>query len=87
MLFEGRLVFDRPCPLATAVVSHKGSFRSHAAKANILGYQRGRELDLLLLQLQKGKLALLPLPLGQLDQAAEENGVPPLQRWWRRVFG
>jgi hypothetical protein len=49
--------------------------------------QRGRELDLLLLQLQKGKLALLPLPLGQLDQAAEENGVPPLQRWWRRVFG
>ena len=49
--------------------------------------QRGRELDLLLLQLQKGKLALLPLPLGRLETDAEANGVPPLQRWWRRVFG
>lgn len=48
--------------------------------------QRGRELDLLLLQLQKGKLALLPVPLDRLEKDAEVNGVPPLQRWWRRVF-
>jgi hypothetical protein len=49
--------------------------------------QRGRELDLLLLQLQKGRLALLPIPLDRLEQQAAESGVPPLQRWWSRVFG
>lgn len=36
--------------------------------------QRARELDLLLLQLQKGRLALLPIPVDRLEQ----------QRWWRR---
>ncbi|HKH46511.1 MAG TPA: DUF4388 domain-containing protein [Thermoanaerobaculia bacterium] len=49
--------------------------------------QRARELDLLLLQLQKGRLALLPVPLDRLEKQAEESGVPPLQRWWKRVFG
>jgi hypothetical protein len=49
--------------------------------------QRGRELDLLLLQLQKGRLALLPIPLDRLEQQAEESGTPALQRWWKRVFG
>lgn len=48
--------------------------------------QRGRELDLLLLQLQKGRLALLPAPLARLEQEAEREEQPPLKRWWRRVF-
>lgn len=47
--------------------------------------QRGRELDLLFLQLQKGRLALLPAPLDHLEQQAEEKGVSPLRRWWRRL--
>jgi hypothetical protein len=47
---------------------------------------RGREMDLLLLQLQKGRLALLPAPVDSLEQAAERRGQPALQRWWRRVF-
>jgi hypothetical protein len=47
---------------------------------------RGKELDLLLLQLQKGKLALLPAPVQQLEQEAERHGEPAFQRWWRRVF-
>jgi uncharacterized protein DUF4388 len=47
---------------------------------------RGRELDLLLLQLQKGRLALLPAPLERLEEEAEKRGQPALDRWWRRVF-
>jgi hypothetical protein len=47
---------------------------------------RGREMDLLLLQLQKGRLALLPAPVEKLEEAAERSDQPPLQRWWRRVF-
>jgi hypothetical protein len=49
--------------------------------------QRGREMDLLLLQLQKGRLALLPTSLDRLDESAEQRGTPPLQRWWKRLFG
>jgi uncharacterized protein DUF4388 len=48
---------------------------------------RGRELDLLLLQLQKGRLALLPAPVEQLEKEAEKHGQPAFQRWWRRAFG
>lgn len=48
--------------------------------------QRGREMDLLLLQLQKGRLALLPAPLDRLEESAEKRGAPVLQRWWKRVF-
>lgn len=48
--------------------------------------QRGRELDLLMLQLQKGSLALLPAPLEKIEQDADRRGQPPLQRWWRRFF-
>ncbi len=47
---------------------------------------RGREMDLLLLQLQKGRLALLPAPVETLEEQAERQGQPALQRWWRRVF-
>lgn len=47
---------------------------------------RGREMDLLLLQLQKGRLALLPAPVQHLEEQAERRGQPALQRWWRRVF-
>lgn len=49
--------------------------------------QRGREMDLLLLQLQKGHLALLPASLDELETAAEKRDQPALQRWWKRVFG
>lgn len=48
---------------------------------------RGRELDLLLLQLQKGRLALLPAPVERLEAEAEKHGQPAFQRWWRRAFG
>jgi Domain of unknown function (DUF4388) len=48
--------------------------------------QRGREMDLLLLQLQKGRLALLPASLERLEQEAEKRGEPALQRWWKRAF-
>lgn len=47
--------------------------------------RRGRELDLLLLQLQKGRLALLPAPLEQLEREAAERGDPARKRWWRRI--
>lgn len=50
-------------------------------------HQRARELDLLLLQLQKGRLALLPVPLESLERQAEEGEVPKERRWWRRVLG
>jgi hypothetical protein len=47
---------------------------------------RGREMDLLLLQLQKGRLALLPAPVEKLEERAEKQSQPAFQRWWRRVF-
>jgi hypothetical protein len=47
---------------------------------------RGREMDLLLLQLQKGRLAILPAPIERLEEEAERRGQPALDRWWRRVF-
>jgi len=48
-------------------------------------HQRGRELDLLLLQLQKGRIALLPVSLDRLERQAEDGGVPPRRRWWQRL--
>jgi len=48
--------------------------------------QRGREMELLLLQLEKGRLAILPAPVDRLEAQAEERGQPALQRWWRRMF-
>jgi uncharacterized protein DUF4388 len=48
---------------------------------------RGREMDLLLLQLQKGRIAILPAPVEQLEEEAERLGQAPRQRWWRRAFG
>jgi hypothetical protein len=47
---------------------------------------RGREMDLLMLQLQKGRLAILPATVEQLEQEATRNAQPALERWWRRVF-
>jgi hypothetical protein len=43
-------------------------------------------MDLLLLQLQKGRLALLPAPIEKLEEMADRQSQPALQRWWRRVF-
>jgi len=47
---------------------------------------RGREMDLLLHQLRKGRLALLPAPIARLEEEAERHAEPAFQRWWRRVF-
>ena len=47
---------------------------------------RGREMDLLLLQLQKGHLALLPAPVERLEEEAERHDQSALQRWLHRVF-
>lgn len=47
---------------------------------------RGREMDLLLLQLQKGQIALLPVSLDNLEQRAEQESRPAHDRWWRRLF-
>lgn len=47
---------------------------------------RGREMDLLLLQLQKGRLALLPATIESLEEEADNRGQSAFQRWWRRVF-
>jgi hypothetical protein len=47
---------------------------------------RGREMDLLLLQLQKGRLALLPAPVSMLEAEADGRVEAPLDRWWQRVF-
>src|SRR5258708_32471549 len=47
---------------------------------------RGRAVALLLLQLQKGRPALLPAPVSQLEAEAEHRAQPPLERWWQRVF-
>lgn len=47
---------------------------------------RGREMDLLLLQLQKGEIALLPTSVENLEQRAEKENRPPGERWWRRLF-
>ncbi len=47
---------------------------------------RGREMDLLLLQLQKGRLAILPAPVERLEEEAERRGLPAHLRWWQRVF-
>lgn len=48
--------------------------------------QRGREMDLLLLQLRKGQLALLPAPLDRLDKLADQRGEPGEKRWWRKLM-
>ena len=48
--------------------------------------QRGKELDLFLLQLQKGTLAILPATIDHLESEAQKQDMPPLQRWWQRVF-
>lgn len=47
---------------------------------------RAREMELLLLQLQKGRLALLPAALDALEREAGQHGEPAIKRWWRRVF-
>jgi hypothetical protein len=48
--------------------------------------QRGREMDLLLLQLRKGQLALLPAPVDRLEKQADQRGEPETKRWWRRLL-
>ena len=47
---------------------------------------RAKEMELLLLQLQKGRLALLPASVDRLEHEASQYGEPAIKRWWRRVF-
>ena len=47
---------------------------------------RGREMDLLLLQLQKGSLAILPAPIDNLEKQAEGRSPSAVQRWLRRLL-
>jgi len=48
--------------------------------------QRGREMDLILLQLQKGRLAILPAAVERLAEQMDLQSESPFQRWWRRAF-
>ena len=45
-----------------------------------------KELDLLLSQMQRGNVALLPAPLDQLEAEADRRGDSALRRWWRKLF-
>ncbi len=45
-----------------------------------------RELDLLLQEMHRGNVALLPAPLDQLEAEADRRGDSALRRWWRKLF-
>jgi hypothetical protein len=47
--------------------------------------ERSRRMDRLVLQLRKGTLALLPSPLGALEELAESEERPAAARWWRKL--
>ena len=48
--------------------------------------RRERQLELFLFQLERGRLALLPRPLSELELAARTRPIPEEERWWRRLF-
>ncbi len=48
--------------------------------------QRSRETELLLLQMRKEAVALVPASLDTLEQEAEARGTPEQQRWWRKLM-
>jgi hypothetical protein len=45
-----------------------------------------KELDLLLQQMHRGNVALLPAPIDQLEAEADKRGDSALRRWWRKLF-
>lgn len=47
---------------------------------------RSQEMEVLLLQLRQGAIALLPSPIAQLEEKADEDQVPEQERWWRRLL-
>lgn len=47
---------------------------------------RSQETELLLLELRQGAIALLPSPISQLEEQAEEAEIPEQERWWRRLL-
>ncbi len=49
------------------------------------GPPSARRWELLLGELRRGRLALLPAPLLQLEQDADQRREPPAKRWWRRL--
>lgn len=49
--------------------------------------ERSRRMDRLILQLRKGALALVPMPVEALEAEAESTNLPTNVRWWRRLRG
>jgi hypothetical protein len=47
--------------------------------------ERNREMELLIEQLRKGALALLPASLDALEEQAEARREPAPRRWWQRL--
>ena len=50
--------------------------------AGARGEERARRMDAVILQLRKGAIALLPMPLAQLDAEAQGAG----GRWWKKLI-
>lgn len=48
--------------------------------------ERSREAELLLLQMRKGSLALLPGTLAELETEADKREIPDSERWWTRLI-
>ena len=46
---------------------------------------RSRRMDWLVLQLRKGALALLPVPVEELERSSDPSQ-EDRQRWWRRLL-
>lgn len=49
-------------------------------------HDRKGDLDLFFVALSRGVIALLPAPVRDLEQVADERKTPPEKRWWRRVL-
>ena len=47
---------------------------------------RSRESELLMLQIGKEAVALIPAPLAELEAAAGRRETPDAERWWNEVF-
>lgn len=74
--------------LAAPAREFYGRFDGRASLAAIFStddHERNREMELLIEQLRKGAIALLPASLDELEREAEARHEPPLRRWWQRL--
>ena len=63
-------------------------FDGHSSLAAIFStdaHERNRQMELLIEQLRKGAIALLPASLDELDREAEAQHEPAPRRWWQRL--